>query len=167
VIAAADPALERDPELERRSAVRTVQVQYADAPAAITEHHEVFAEDAHAPGRGGEIARERDRLPEASEILSAGSPRADLSQLRIRRGDVTSIIAVEWTCLGLGGARSGSLHGSICLAPGSEPSQAAARDETVPLPATVIVMVAASSAHRNGHRNEQTGRGSKRNEKHE
>jgi predicted nucleic acid-binding protein len=160
VIAAADPALHRDPELERRPPVRAVQVQDAELSATITEHHQILAQDAHAAGRGGDITRERYWLPETAEILAAESPRADLSQLRIRRGDVATIVAVEWTGLGLRGARAGSLHGTYCLAPRSEPSQAALYPALLP-----AVMVA--TAHRNGHGHENTGRGSQRHETHE
>ena len=64
VVAAANAALERDPELDRRAAMRAVQVQHADAPAAIAKHHQLLAEDPRSQRRRGEIAREGDRLPE-------------------------------------------------------------------------------------------------------
>src|SRR4029077_984598 len=63
VIAAAEAALERDGELERRAAMRAVEMEHADARAAVAEDHQILAEDAHAPRRPVEVARERDRLP--------------------------------------------------------------------------------------------------------
>ena len=81
----------------------------------------VLAEDAHAPGRDVEIARERDGLPEPPEVLPARRPRGDPRQLGIGRGDVASVVAVERAGLRLGGACSGSLHGTTCLAPSGQP----------------------------------------------
>jgi len=43
VIAAADAALDGDPELERRPAMGAVQVQRADVSAAIAEDHQILA----------------------------------------------------------------------------------------------------------------------------
>jgi hypothetical protein len=83
VVAAAQAALERNGELERGAAVRAVQMEHADAPAAIAEDHEIFAEDAHAARRSIQIAREGDRLPEAPQVFAAGGAGTDLGQLRI------------------------------------------------------------------------------------
>ena len=127
VIAAADASLERDPELERRPAMRAVQVQHADAPTAVAEDHEILAQHSHPQWRGGEISRERHRVPEPAQILAARCPGADLGQLRVGRRDVAAMIAVEGTGLLLRGARSSSLHGTPSLAPRSGGSQVAER----------------------------------------
>ncbi len=95
VIAAADAALDRDAELQRRSPMRAVQVQHADAPAAIAKDHEVLAEDAHAQRRAGELAGEGHRLPEPAQVLAARRAGTDLGQLRIGRGDGAAVVAVE------------------------------------------------------------------------
>src|SRR5262249_4182808 len=123
VIAAAQTALERDPELERRPAMRAVQVQHADAAAAIAKDHEILTQNAHSQRRRHEIARERDRLPEAAQILAARRSGTDLGQLGIRRRNLAAAIAVEGTGLQLRDSRAGSLHGNPSLAPTSEQSQ--------------------------------------------
>src|SRR4029077_6736587 len=105
--------------------MRAVQVQHADAPAAIAEHHQVLAEDSGSQRRQRELARERDGLPEAAQILAARRARTDLGQLGIRRGNVAAAGTVERTGLRRRGARSGSLHGTSSLAPTCEPSQVA------------------------------------------
>src|SRR5580765_2429848 len=107
--------------------MRAVQVQHADTPAAIAEHHQVLAEDSGSQRRRRELARECDGLPEAAQILATRRARTDLGQLGIRRGNVAAAVAVERTGFRLRGARSGSLHGTSSLAPTSEPSQAAGR----------------------------------------
>jgi hypothetical protein len=104
VIAAAQAALERDAELERRAAMRAVQVQDADAAAPVAEDHEIFAEDAHAARRTVEVAREGHRLPEAPQVLAARGAGTDLGQLRIRRRRRSTRVSVERTAeRGLGG----------------------------------------------------------------
>jgi len=75
VVAATQAALEWNGEFERRAAMRAVQVEHADASAAIAEDHEVLAQDAHAARRTIQIARERHRLPEAPEVFAARSGR--------------------------------------------------------------------------------------------
>src|SRR5207245_3863422 len=116
VIAAADAALERDPELERRSAMRAVQVQHADAPAAVAEDDQILAQNPRPQGRRREIARERHGLPEPAQVLAARGARSDFGQLGIRRRNLAATVAVEWTGFGFGAARSSSLHGSLLSA---------------------------------------------------
>src|SRR5262249_7914085 len=110
VIAAAQAALERNPQLERRAERRAVQMQHADAPPAVAKDHEILAQDPHPQGRRREIAREGDGLPEAAQILAARRAGADLGHLGIGRRDFTATVAVERTGLWLGGTPSGSLH---------------------------------------------------------
>ena len=86
--------------------MRAVQVQHADAPAAVAEDHQVFTEDPDPQRRRCEIARERDRLPEAAEIFTARRSGTDLGQLGIGRRDLAAPIAVERTGFRLRGARS-------------------------------------------------------------
>src|SRR5206468_11285305 len=116
VIATADAALEGNAELERRPAMGAVQVQHAHAPAAIPEDDQVLAENAYAERSHSEIPRERHRLPESPEVLPAWSPGAHLRELAVRRGDVTTVVAVEPDGLQPGDARSSPLHGTSCLA---------------------------------------------------
>jgi hypothetical protein len=66
--------------------MRAVQVQYADAPAAIAEDHQILAQEPHSQRRLREIARERDGLPEAAQILTARRARSYFGQLGIRGG---------------------------------------------------------------------------------
>jgi len=94
VIAAADAAIERDAELERRPAVRAMQVQDADPPAAVTEHDEVLTEDAH-PEWPLEVSHERHRLPEPAQVLAARRAGPDLSQLGVRWRNGSAPIAIE------------------------------------------------------------------------
>src|SRR5262249_8934110 len=124
VVAAAKTALERDPELQRRPTMRAVQVQHADAAAAVAEHYEILTQEADPQRRRGEIAHKRHRLPEAAQILTARRSGTDLGQFGIWRWDFAAAIAIERTGLRLCGARSSSLHGIPSLAPTSERSQA-------------------------------------------
>jgi len=80
VIAAADAALERDPELERGAAMRAVKMQHADAATPVAEGDQVFAEDPEPQRRRREIARERDGLPEAAQIFAARRSGPDPGQ---------------------------------------------------------------------------------------
>ena len=95
VVAAAQAALERNGELERRAAMRAVQVEHADAPAAIAEDHEIFAQDAHAARRAVQIAREGHRLPEAPQVLAAGRAGTDLGELGIGGRRRSARVSVE------------------------------------------------------------------------
>jgi len=75
--------------------VRAVQVQHPHASATIAKDHEVFAEDAHAQRRPGELAGEGHRLPEPAQVLAGRRAGPNLGQLRIGRGDGTAVVAVE------------------------------------------------------------------------
>jgi len=71
VIAAADAALLENAVLERRAAVRAVQLEQADAARAIAEDDEVLAHDPDPPRHVAEVAREGHGLPEAAQVLAA------------------------------------------------------------------------------------------------
>ena len=96
--------------------MRTVQVQHADAPAAIAEDDQVLAQDPCPQRRRREIARERHWLPEPAQVLAARRSRSDFGQLGIWGRDLAAMVAVERTECGLGAARSSSLHGSLLSA---------------------------------------------------
>ena len=81
VVAAADPALRDDAELERRSAVAAVPVQDPDPALQIAEHDEVLAQDAHRERYVAELRGERHRLPVTAKQLATRSPGADMGQL--------------------------------------------------------------------------------------
>src|SRR5262249_40638310 len=81
VIAAADAPRLKDAELERRSAVRAVQLQQTDLPGAIAKDHEILAHDPDTPRDVRQVSHERDRLPEPSQIFAArGAAGTDTSQ---------------------------------------------------------------------------------------
>src|SRR5439155_25936379 len=67
VVAAADAALDRNTELERGPAMRAVQVQRAEAAAAIAKDDQVLAQDLHPQRRGRKLPDERHRLPEPAQ----------------------------------------------------------------------------------------------------
>ncbi len=117
VVAAAQPALERDAELERGPAVRAVQMQDAGARAPVAEDHQVLAEDAHAARWPVEIARERDRLPESPEIFAARGAGTDRRELGIgRRGAATSVPVVCTTGRSRRGHWCASAWGQVAVA---------------------------------------------------
>jgi hypothetical protein len=95
VVTAAQAALERNAELERRAAMRAVQVEHADAPAAIAEDHEILAEDAHAARRSVQVAREGHRLPEAPQVFAPRSAWTDLGELGIGSRRRPAHVSVE------------------------------------------------------------------------
>ena len=72
-----------------------VQVEHADAAAAVAEHHQVFPEDSHAQRGFRHVAGKRHRLPEAAEVLAGGRAGADRGQLRIRRRHRAPMVTVE------------------------------------------------------------------------
>src|SRR6185369_14557432 len=96
VIAAAEAALDGNAELERRAAVRAVQMQDADAATPVTEHHEILAEDPHAQRCVDEIAGEGHRLPEAAQVLPARRAGPDFGELPIGRHEAAAVVAIEW-----------------------------------------------------------------------
>ena len=99
MVAAAQAALLDDAVLERRVAVRAMQVQAADAPAEIAEHHEILAQRAHAQRHFGKLAQIGDRLPEAAVIFASRRAAHHLAKEKIGlRLRVAVIPAVAQRC---------------------------------------------------------------------
>ena len=76
VVAAADAALLHPAELERGAPVHAAPFQQPDPPAAVAEHHQIFAEDPDGPRNVPELRFDADGLPEAAQVLPAGAFRA-------------------------------------------------------------------------------------------
>ena len=83
VVAAAEPPLRDDAELQRRAAVTAVPVQDPDPAFQVAKHHEVLAQDPHRQGNVAELRGERHRLPVAAEQLAARRPGTDMGQLLV------------------------------------------------------------------------------------
>ena len=83
VVAAADPALRHDAELERRASVAAVAVQDPDPALQVPEDDEILAEDPHRERHVVELRGERHRLPVATEQLAARRPGADVGELLV------------------------------------------------------------------------------------
>src|ERR671934_2549257 len=72
--------------------MRAVEMEQSEPTAPVTEQHEIFAEDAQAQRDVAEIARERDRLPEAPEIFAARRAGTDAGQLVVGQRDPAHVI---------------------------------------------------------------------------
>ncbi len=92
VVAAANPPLTDQAVLERRAAVRAVQLEQPDATAPVAEQHEILPEDPEAQRNVRQLPREGDRLPEAAEILAARRAGADPRELLVGRRDLARVI---------------------------------------------------------------------------
>ena len=77
VVAAADAALGRNAELERRAAVRAVPVQQPDAPGAVAESDQVLAEQAHRYRQVFQLGGEHEGMPVAAQVLAAWRAGSD------------------------------------------------------------------------------------------
>ena len=94
VVAAANPALRHDAELQRRAAMAAVPVQDPDPAIAIAKHDEVLAQDPHRQGNVAQLRGERDRLPVAAKQLASRSPGADMGKLLVDGGYVRQGMAL-------------------------------------------------------------------------
>ena len=77
VVAAADPGLADDAELERGAAMAAMRVQQPEASAAIAEQHQLLAEDAQRQRQVLDLPGHRHREPEAPEVLAGRRARPD------------------------------------------------------------------------------------------
>ena len=93
VIAAADPAFGRNPELERRAAMRAVPMQETEAPRAVAKHHQVLAQEPHRQRRVLELRRDQERVPVAAQVFAARRARANLRQQEVVLGRRTVVVA--------------------------------------------------------------------------
>ena len=80
VIAAADAPLGDDAVLQRGAPMAAVPVHDAGPPRLVPEGDEVLAERLHRLGQVGEMIRQADGQPEASEVLAHRRPGPGLRQ---------------------------------------------------------------------------------------
>jgi hypothetical protein len=59
------------PVLQRRAAMRTMQLQETDGAAPVAKHHQFLAEDLHPMGKVLQFVGQADRLPKAAQIFAA------------------------------------------------------------------------------------------------
>lgn len=99
MVAAGEAALENPRELEGRTAVTTALFENSDAPAAIAEDDQVFAQNAHGKRYIAEVGRDGDGLPKAAKVLAARRASPDLGELfvglAVRPAQVSAIGARE------------------------------------------------------------------------
>src|SRR5271170_1229064 len=89
MVTAADPCVADQPELQRRTAMRTMQFQQPrDAAAAVAKRHQILAEDPHPIWQVAQLVGEADRLPEAPQIFAAQRAGADMSEFRVFRWNI-------------------------------------------------------------------------------
>ena len=93
VVAAADALVFDASVLERRAPVRAMAVQQADPSRSVAEEHQVLAEESNCERQVADFLRERDAVPEAAQVLSAGRARPDVGELRILGRDVAVLVA--------------------------------------------------------------------------
>ena len=94
VVAAANPALRDDAELQRRTAMAAVPVQDPHPPLAVAKHDEILAQDPHRQGNLAQLRGQRDGLPVAAKQLAARSPGADMGKLLVDGGYVRQGMAL-------------------------------------------------------------------------
>jgi len=95
VIAAADSVLADQTEFERGAAVWAVQFKETDGAVLVAECDEILAQDAQPFWQIAQILGEDHRLPEAPQILAAGSARSDPAQLLILGRSLAVVVGAE------------------------------------------------------------------------
>src|SRR5262245_58753379 len=76
--------------------MRAVQLEHAHPTATVSEHHQVLAHDADPQRHGAEIARERDGLPEAPQVLAGRRPRPHAHELVLGRRHFPREVGTVW-----------------------------------------------------------------------
>jgi hypothetical protein len=94
-----------------------VTAEKPDFAAPVAENDEVLAEDADRHRQILELRRHRHRMPEPTQILTAGRARPDMGELLVRlhrRGDCVALIGLRRPSLFI---RHDPLLGCFCGVP--------------------------------------------------
>src|SRR6516164_8258326 len=95
MVAASYPLGVDQPVLQRRAAMRTMQLQETDGAAPIAKHHQFLAEDFDPMGQVLQFVGEADRLPKAAQIFATRCVGADMGKFCVFLGH----LAMEVTAI--------------------------------------------------------------------
>src|SRR5690242_18800378 len=92
VVAAANPLLRDQPELERSAAVGAMKLQQSDRPAAVAEGDEILPQDAQPTRQVAQLLRQHNRLPKMAHIFAARRSRPDARELLVLRRPLAVVV---------------------------------------------------------------------------
>src|SRR6516165_9878293 len=81
------------PVLQRRAAMRTMQLQQTDNAAPVAKHHQFLTEDLDPMRQVLQFVGEADRLPIAAEIFAAWCVGADMGEFCVLLGHLAMEVA--------------------------------------------------------------------------
>src|SRR5689334_1864923 len=95
MVTASYPVGVDQPILQRRAAMRTMQLQQTDSAAPVAKRHQFLAEDRDAIGQVLQFVGEADRLPRAAQIFAAWCIGADMAEFCVFLGHLAMEVTAK------------------------------------------------------------------------